>query len=70
MEFRFAAQVAQLSESQVMGRRTAVAVVTEMGASNEDGPDRKRAVTNAAAQCLSCHATQKDSDYVYSTYRD
>ncbi len=34
------------------------------------GRSRERAVTDARAQCLSCHATRKASDYVYSTYRD
>ena len=27
-----------------------------------------RAVTDARTQCLSCHQTQKDADYVYSRY--
>lgn len=29
---------------------------------------RKRAVTNARKQCLSCHKSQKVSDYVFSKY--
>ncbi|MHC4858649.1 MAG: cytochrome P460 family protein [Planctomycetota bacterium] len=29
----------------------------------------ERAVTNAREQCLSCHASQEKSDYVYSKYR-
>lgn len=34
------------------------------------GADRKRAVTDARTQCLSCHATRKATDYVYSTHRE
>ena len=34
------------------------------------GADRVRAVTNARAQCLSCHASQAASDFVYSTLRN
>ena len=33
------------------------------------GSSRERAGTDARAQCLSCPATRKASDYVYSTYR-
>ena len=29
----------------------------------------ERAVTDAREQCLSCHKTQKDSDYVYTSHR-
>ncbi len=29
----------------------------------------QRSVTDMRAQCLSCHATQKATDYVYTTYR-
>ncbi|MHC4180456.1 MAG: cytochrome P460 family protein [Planctomycetota bacterium] len=34
------------------------------------GADRVRAVTDARAQCLSCHASQAASDFVYSTVRN
>lgn len=31
---------------------------------------RIRTITNANQQCFSCHKTQKNSDYVFSKYRD
>ena len=34
------------------------------------GATVERAVTDARTQCLSCHQSQKESGYVYSTYRD
>ena len=33
------------------------------------GDAEHRSVTDAKAQCFSCHETQKASDYVYSSYR-
>jgi len=30
----------------------------------------QRSVTNMQEQCMSCHETQKSSDYVYSTYQE
>jgi nitrate reductase cytochrome c-type subunit len=30
----------------------------------------ERAVSDPREQCLSCHVSQKASDYVYSIYRD
>jgi hypothetical protein len=33
------------------------------------GDGRERVVSDAAAQCFGCHAPQKDSDFVFSTYR-
>ncbi len=33
------------------------------------GEDRTRAVTDARAQCLSCHSARRESDYVFSEYR-
>ena len=35
-----------------------------------NGDKHERAVTDAQKQCLSCHVTQKESDYVYSSYRE
>lgn len=34
------------------------------------GDSVERMVTDARAQCLSCHEKQKDSGYVYSNYRE
>lgn len=36
----------------------------------KQGDPRQRAVTNMQEQCMSCHKTQKSSDYVYSTYHE
>lgn len=33
------------------------------------GDSRERVVTDANAQCYACHTAQKDSDYVFSSYR-
>lgn len=33
------------------------------------GDSRERVVTDANAQCFACHAAQKDTDYVFSSYR-
>jgi hypothetical protein len=33
------------------------------------GDARQRSVTDIRQQCLSCHESQRASDYVYSTYR-
>jgi len=34
------------------------------------GNTYERAVNNAREQCLSCHASQRSSDFVYSTYQN
>jgi hypothetical protein len=36
----------------------------------KNGDSRQRLVTDMRQQCLSCHETQKASDYVYSIYRN
>lgn len=36
----------------------------------KQGDPKQRAVTNMQEQCMSCHETQKSSDYVYSTYHE
>jgi hypothetical protein len=36
----------------------------------KQGDPKQRAVTNMQGQCMSCHETQKSSDYVYSTYHE
>lgn len=33
------------------------------------GEERTPSVTDARAQCLSCHSARRDADYVFSTYR-
>ena len=36
----------------------------------KEADPNQRSVTNMQEQCMSCHETQKSSDYVYSTYQE
>lgn len=36
----------------------------------KEGDPNQRSVSNMQVQCMSCHETQKSSDYVYSTYQE